>query len=103
MSEALLDVTDLSIHFGPEDDPSKAVDKVSFSVKRGETVVLVGESGSGKSISALSVLRLLPHAARVPSGKITLSGVDILAKRLNVDGDHNKRCRCLRSLAILQN
>lgn len=79
MSEALLDVTDLSIHFGPEDDPSKAVDMVNFSVKRGETVVLVGESGSGKSISALSILRLLPHAARVPSGKITLSGIDILA------------------------
>ena len=79
MSEALLDVEDLSIHFGPEDDPVKAVDRVSFSVKRGETVVLVGESGSGKSISALSVLRLLPHAARVPNGKITLSGIDILS------------------------
>ncbi|MGR8946836.1 MAG: ABC transporter ATP-binding protein [Gammaproteobacteria bacterium] len=79
MSGDLLEVNNLSVHFGPPDDPGKAVDEVSFSVKRGETVVLVGESGSGKSISALAILRLLPHAARVPGGKITLSGIDILS------------------------
>ena len=78
MTANLLEVDKLSIHFGPSDDPVKAVDEVSFSVNRGETVVLVGESGSGKSISALSVLRLLPHAARVAGGSIKLDGIDIL-------------------------
>ncbi len=78
MSAKLLEVNNLSIHFGASDAPVKAVDEVSFSVNRGETVVLVGESGSGKSISALSILRLLPHAARVASGTVTLDGIDIL-------------------------
>ena len=78
MSAKLLEVNKLSIHFGASDAPVKAVDEVSFSVNRGETVVLVGESGSGKSISALSILRLLPHAARVTGGSVTLDGIDIL-------------------------
>ncbi|MEM7466343.1 MAG: ABC transporter ATP-binding protein [Pseudomonadota bacterium] len=79
MTETLLDVKNLSIHFGPLDQPVKAVDHISFSIARGETVVLVGESGSGKSLSALSVLRLLPHAARVASGQVTLGSTDVLS------------------------
>lgn len=79
MSQDLLIVKNLSIHFGEEEEPVKAVDDVSFEVKRGETVVLVGESGSGKSITALAVLRLLPHAARVIGGDITLGETNILA------------------------
>ena len=79
MSPPLLSIEDLSIHFGPAADPMKAVDKASFDVQRGETVVLVGESGSGKSITALAAMRLLPHAARLAGGSIVLDGTDILA------------------------
>ena len=59
INQPLLDVRDLSVAFGP----SIAVDHVSFSIKRGECLALVGESGSGKSVSALSVLKLLPYPA----------------------------------------
>lgn len=79
MARPLLRIQNLSIHFGSEEDPLRAVDHVSFEVQRGETVILVGESGSGKSITALSAMRLLPHAARVTNGSIWLEGIDILA------------------------
>ncbi|HCU90714.1 MAG TPA: ABC transporter ATP-binding protein [Gammaproteobacteria bacterium] len=79
MSKPLLRIQNLSIRFGSEGDPLRAVDDVSFEVQRGETVILVGESGSGKSITALSAMRLLPHAARVINGSIWLEGIDILA------------------------
>ena len=79
MARPLLRIQNLSIHFGSEEDPVRAVDHVSFEVQRGETVILVGESGSGKSITALSAMRLLPHAARVTNGSIWLEGIDILA------------------------
>jgi microcin C transport system ATP-binding protein len=75
MNQPLLDVRDLSVAFGP----SVAVDHVSFSIKRGECLALVGESGSGKSVSALSILRLLPYpAASHPSGTIRFKGHDLL-------------------------
>ncbi|WP_050402169.1 ABC transporter ATP-binding protein [Bradyrhizobium embrapense] len=74
-NQPLLDVSDLSVAFGR----SLAVDRVSFSIKRGECTALVGESGSGKSVSALSVLRLLPYpAASHPSGAIRFKGRDLL-------------------------
>jgi microcin C transport system ATP-binding protein len=74
-NQPLLDVSDLSVAFGR----SLAVDGISFSIKRGECVALVGESGSGKSVSALSVLRLLPYpAASHPSGAIRFKGRDLL-------------------------
>ncbi len=79
MRPPLLRIEDLSIHFGRADDPLRAVDRVSFEVQRGETVVLVGESGSGKSITALAMMRLLPHAARIANGNIFLDDIDILA------------------------
>jgi microcin C transport system ATP-binding protein len=68
----ILDVADLSVRFGDK----AVVDHVSFTVARGETVALVGESGSGKSLTALSVLRLLPPGA-VPSGQVVLDGTDM--------------------------
>ncbi|MFZ4408137.1 MAG: ABC transporter ATP-binding protein [Paracraurococcus sp.] len=71
----LLRVEDLSIAFGPR----TVVRGVSFHVDAGETVALVGESGSGKSVTALSVLRLLPPAGSNPSGRITLDGTDVLS------------------------
>ncbi|CDX62023.1 putative fused oligopeptide transporter subunits of ABC superfamily: ATP-binding components [Mesorhizobium plurifarium] len=80
MSEALLSVQDLSVAFAQGGKQSIAVDHVSFDIAKGETVALVGESGSGKSVSALSVLKLLPYpAASHPSGKILFSGDDLLA------------------------
>ncbi|QND66951.1 ABC transporter ATP-binding protein [Mesorhizobium loti] len=81
MSEApLLSVQDLSVAFGQGGGQSLAVDHISFDIAKGETVALVGESGSGKSVSALSVLKLLPYPnASHPSGKILFQGADLLA------------------------
>src|SRR5262245_65508350 len=67
-TDNLLEVKDLSIAFHQAGRRTLAVDRISFSVKKGETVALVGESGSGKSVTALSVMKLLPYpAARHPS------------------------------------
>ncbi|MDG4883444.1 ABC transporter ATP-binding protein [Mesorhizobium sp. WSM4884] len=79
MSEPLLSVRDLSVAFAQGGSQSTAVDRISFDIARGETLALVGESGSGKSVSALSVLKLLPYpAASHPSGKILFHGADLL-------------------------
>ncbi len=81
MSESpLLSVPDLSVAFAQAGRTSTAVDHVSFDIARGETVALVGESGSGKSVTALSVLKLLPYpAASHPSGRILFEGRDLLS------------------------
>ncbi|MGX5830358.1 ABC transporter ATP-binding protein [Mesorhizobium sp. 43Arga] len=81
MSKApLLSVQDLSVAFSQGGGQSVAVDHISFDIAKGETVALVGESGSGKSVSALSVLKLLPYpSASHPSGKILFQGADLLA------------------------
>ncbi|HWK69176.1 MAG TPA: ABC transporter ATP-binding protein [Rhizobiaceae bacterium] len=77
----LLSVRDLTVAFTQGGETSTAVDHISFDIKRGETVALVGESGSGKSVSALSVLKLLPYPpASHPSGEILFDGQDLLAK-----------------------
>jgi len=78
MTSPLLNVRDLSIAFAQGGKETLAVDKVSFSLERGRTLALVGESGSGKSITALSIVRLLPPAAILPSGSIGFAGKDIL-------------------------
>lgn len=79
MTKTLLDIQDLSIAFTQGGKTSTAVDRISFNIKRGETVALVGESGSGKSVSALSVLKLLPYpAASHPTGKVLFKGNDVL-------------------------
>ena len=78
-TDNLLDVKDLSIAFHQAGRTTLAVDRISFSVKKGETVALVGESGSGKSVTALSVMKLLPYpAASHPSGSIRFEGQDLL-------------------------
>ncbi|MBM2710894.1 ABC transporter ATP-binding protein [Mesorhizobium caraganae] len=80
MSEPLLSVRHLSVAFTQGGNQSIAVDHISFDLAKGETVALVGESGSGKSVSALSVLKLLPYpTASHPSGKILFQGADLLA------------------------
>ncbi|TPW32680.1 ABC transporter ATP-binding protein [Pararhizobium mangrovi] len=76
----LLSVHDLSVTFQQDAAVSTAVDRISFDIAPGETLALVGESGSGKSVSALSVLRLLPYpAAAHPTGEIRFEGEDLLA------------------------
>src|ERR1043165_2217121 len=76
----LLDVRDLSVTFRQSARELLAVDRVSFDIGKGETVALVGESGSGKSVTALSVMKLLPYpSARHPSGTIMFKGRDLLA------------------------
>lgn len=74
----MLDVTNLSIHFGDGHDPVRAVQDVSLSLRSGGSLGLVGESGSGKSLTALAVMGLLPPQARVGSGKIMFSEVNLL-------------------------
>jgi microcin C transport system ATP-binding protein len=82
--EKLLEVKELSVAFRQGERQTLAVDCISFEIKKGETVALVGESGSGKSVTALSVLKLLPYpAARHPSGSIRFKGRDLL--RLSED------------------
>src|SRR5438874_1467866 len=79
INQPLLDVRDLSVSFHQPSGESVAVDRISFAIKRGECVALVGESGSGKSVSALSVLRLLPYpTASHPSGTIHFKGRELL-------------------------
>jgi microcin C transport system ATP-binding protein len=78
-SEPLLSIRDLSIAFGHRAREVLAVDRVSFDIRKGETMALVGESGSGKSITALSVMKLLPYpAAHHPSGSIKFQGRELL-------------------------
>ncbi len=79
MTEPLLSVRDLSVAFHQGKETSRAVDGVSFDIIPGEVVALVGESGSGKSVTANSILRLLPYpAASHPSGEILFGGHDLL-------------------------
>ncbi len=81
MEENILEVEDLKTHFFTRRGVVKAVDGVSFSVGKGETLGLVGESACGKTITCLSILRLVPQpAGRIVSGKIIMDGHDLLQK-----------------------
>jgi peptide/nickel transport system ATP-binding protein len=75
----LLDVRDLQIELVTAHGVVRAVDGVSFTVGRGETVTLIGESGSGKSTTAMGVLRLLPEGLAVLSGSVRIGGRDVVA------------------------
>jgi microcin C transport system ATP-binding protein len=84
MADKLLEIRDLSVAFGEGARQVTAVDRVSFDIAKGETVALVGESGSGKSVTALSVMKLLPYpSAHHPSGEILFNGQNLLAMREN--------------------
>jgi len=80
MSDArpLLSVKDLRTQLYAEDGVVRAVDGVTFDIRRGETFALVGESGCGKSMTALSIMRLLPEAGAVVGGAVELDGRDVL-------------------------
>jgi oligopeptide/dipeptide ABC transporter ATP-binding protein len=81
MSETVLRVEDLRTHFFTRSGVVKAVDGVSFSVRKGETLGIVGESGSGKSVTALSILRMVSApAGKIVGGRILLRDDDLLAK-----------------------
>ena len=80
MTEPLLSVEDLRVHFHTDAGVVKAVDGVSWAVRAGETLGIVGESGSGKSVSALAVMGLVPvPPARYESGRILFKGRDLMA------------------------
>jgi peptide/nickel transport system ATP-binding protein len=78
-ASALLEVEDLHVHFLTSRGLVRAVEGLSFHVNRGEVLAIVGESGSGKSVSALSIMRLLPRlTGRVPKGRIVFDGRSLL-------------------------
>ena len=76
-TNALLTVRDLRTYVYAEEGVARAVDGVSFTVPRGKTLALVGESGCGKSMTSLSILGLLPQAARIAGGEILFKGRDL--------------------------
>ena len=76
----LLEVNDLKTYFRTDDGVVRAVDGVSFSVDKGQTLGIVGESGSGKSMTCLSILRLVPEpGGRIVSGEIIFDGENLMA------------------------
>jgi oligopeptide/dipeptide ABC transporter ATP-binding protein len=78
MSETLLNIKNLETHFSSDDGIVKAVDDVSFEIKKGETFGLVGESGCGKSVTALSIMRLIPDPpGKIVGGSIEFEGEDL--------------------------
>ncbi|WP_445218702.1 ABC transporter ATP-binding protein [Bradyrhizobium sp. Pa8] len=79
-SDLVLDVKNLKTVFFTNSGLFKAVDDVSFTVRRGETLAIVGESGCGKSVTALSLMRLVPDPpGRIVGGSVTLEGTELLA------------------------
>ncbi|HTS24128.1 MAG TPA: ABC transporter ATP-binding protein [Casimicrobiaceae bacterium] len=98
MSELLLSVAGLSTHFATRDGVAKAVDEVSFSVRRGEVLGLVGESGSGKSMTAYSILGLVDPPGRVVAGRILFGGRDLAS----LSSEQMRRIRGNRIAMIFQ-
>jgi peptide/nickel transport system ATP-binding protein len=99
MDAAVLTVDDLRTHFYTRDGVVKAVDGVSLSLARRETLGVVGESGCGKSVTALSIMRLVPpHAGRIVAGSVRFDGKELLA----LDADAMRAIRGNRISMIFQ-
>lgn len=94
MSKHLVEIRDLSVEFSGV----PAVKKLSLHIERGETLALVGESGSGKSVTALSILQLLPGNAQYPSGSIRVDGVETMG----ADGEILRTIRGAKVTMIFQ-
>ena len=79
MAERLLDVKGLKTHFFTDEGVVRAVDGVDFHIDKGETLGIVGESGCGKSVTALSIMRLIPQPpGRIVEGQILYNGKNLL-------------------------
>src|SRR6185312_15908528 len=78
IDEPLLDVRDLKVTFRTEDGLVKAVDGLTFSVRKGEVLGIVGESGSGKSVTMMSVMRLITDPNAIFEGQVIYKGRDIM-------------------------
>jgi peptide/nickel transport system ATP-binding protein len=83
--QPLLEVRDFQVELITDAGIIRAVDSVSFSIHRGETVTIIGESGSGKSTTAMGILRLLPEDLAVLSGTVLIDGVDVTADPKAID------------------
>ena len=79
MTNPLLQVNALTTLLGSEDRPVRVVDGVDLELRRSETFALLGESGCGKSMTALSLMRLLPHYGRITQGSVRLGDTELLA------------------------
>ena len=97
--DTILEVNDLRTYFFNRNSTVKAVDGISFDLRQGETLGIVGESGCGKTMTALSLLRLIPKpAARIISGEIWLNGQDVL----KMSDDEMRQIRGRQISMILQ-
>ena len=79
LSDSLLEVSDLRTRIGAGGQAARVVDGIDLAIARGETYALLGESGCGKSMTALSIMRLLPHGGRILAGSVKLDGQELLA------------------------
>jgi dipeptide transport system ATP-binding protein len=93
---SLLEVNQLSVEFGPESAPFKAVDGVSLTIDAGEVVGIVGESGSGKSVTALALMGLVESPGRVRADRLVFDGHDVLTM-----SDRRRRAMLGRDIAMI--
>lgn len=99
----LLVVKDLCTYFKTEAGIAKAVDGVSFDIKRNEVLGIVGESGSGKSVTSLSIMQLIPNPpGKIVSGSIEFNGVDLLKPYYEGDYEHIRKIRGNKISMIFQ-